>query len=156
MNSHDDDALISRALGQRGRSYAPYSRFTVGAALLCDDGSVVEGCNVENASYGLCICAERTAATSAVAQGKQRFTRIAIATGSSPPAAPCGACRQFLVEFLRPGEDMDVILANDKGEKTTTTLRTLLPGVFDAAQLQSGQLASDQPSSGQPKSGQNP
>lgn len=148
MTHIDDDELISRALAQRGRSYAPYSRFTVGAALLCADGSVVEGCNVENASYGLCICAERTAASSAVAQGKRRFTRIAIATGSSPPAAPCGMCRQFLVEFLAAGEDTAVILANDKGEKTTTTLRTLLPGVFDAAQLASGQLASGQLASG--------
>ena len=143
MTSLDDDALISRALSMRARAYAPYSRFTVGCALLCEDGTVVEGCNVENASYGLCICAERTAAVAAVAAGKRRFTRVAIATGSSPPAAPCGACRQFLVEFLDADKDMDVLLANDRGEKTVTTLRTLFPGVFDKAQLQSGQATND-------------
>ncbi|MDP2344704.1 MAG: cytidine deaminase [Deltaproteobacteria bacterium] len=135
----DDDTLISRALAMRARAYAPYSRFTVGCALLCEDGDVVEGCNVENASYGLCICAERTAVVAAVAAGKRRFTRVAVATGSSPPAAPCGMCRQFLVEFLDADKDMDVLLVNDRGEKTATTLRAIFPGVFDKAQLMSGQ-----------------
>jgi cytidine deaminase len=106
---------------------------------LCEDGSVVEGCNVENASYGLCICAERTAAVAAVAAGKQRFTKVAVATGSSPPAAPCGMCRQFLVEFLDVDKDMGVLLVNDRGDKTVTTLRAIFPGVFDKTQLQSGQ-----------------
>ncbi len=139
MLSPDDDKLIARALSMRTRAYAPYSRFTVGCALLCDDGEIVEGCNVENASYGLCICAERTAVVAAVAGGRQRFTRIAVATGSSPPAAPCGMCRQFLAEFLDADKDLVVLLANDAGEKVETTLRTLFPGVFDKAQLASGQ-----------------
>lgn len=139
VNTPDKDALISRALAMRARAYAPYSRFTVGCALLCADGDVVEGCNVENASYGLCICAERTAIVAAVAQGKTRFTHVAVATGSSPPAAPCGMCRQFLVEFLEVDKDMVVLLANDRGETTETTLRTIFPGVFDRAQLLSGQ-----------------
>ena len=134
----DDDELVARALAQRSRAYAPYSRFTVGAALLCADGSVVEGCNVENASYGLCICAERTAVAAAVAQGKTKFTRIAIATGSTPPAAPCGMCRQVLAEFSGDA-DVVIVLANDHGQRTTTTLSALFPGVFDHAQLLSGQ-----------------
>ena len=138
MPAPDDDALIALALAQRARAYAPYSRFTVGAALLCTDGEVVLGCNVENASYGLCICAERTAVSSAVSQGKTRFTRIAVATGSSPPAAPCGMCRQVLAEFAGDDE-MTIILCNDRGERTTTSLKEIFPGTFNQAQLQSGQ-----------------
>ena len=102
------------------------------------DGDVVDGCNVENASYGLCICAERTAVSAAVSMGKQKFTRIAIATGSSPPAAPCGMCRQVLAEFAGDDE-MVIILVNDKGERSTTTLQEIFPGTFNQAQLASGQ-----------------
>ncbi len=132
--------LIPRALAARARAYAPYSHFHVGASLRCADGTVVDGCNVENASYGLCICAERTAVAAAVAGGHRRFTAIAIATAASPPAAPCGMCRQVLAEFLAGADDdLAIALVNDRGERHDTTLRTLFPGIFDLAQLQSGQ-----------------
>jgi cytidine deaminase len=134
------DALASRALAARQRAYAPYSRFLVGAALLCEDGVVVDGCNVENASYGLCICAERTAVAAAVAGGHRRFRAIAIATASTPPASPCGMCRQVLAEFTPADGDIEILLVNDAGARVRTTLRALFPGIFDMAQLQSGQL----------------
>ena len=134
--------LIPRALAARARAYAPYSRFHVGASLRCADGTVVDGCNVENASYGLCICAERTAVAAAVAAGHRHFTAIAIATASSPPAAPCGMCRQVLAEFLTgPDDDLPIALVNDRGERHDTTLRVLFPGIFDLSQLQSGQAS---------------
>jgi cytidine deaminase len=133
------DALAARSLVARQQAYAPYSRFLVGAALLCADGTVVDGCNVENASYGLCICAERTAVAAAVAGGRRRFRAVAIATASTPPATPCGMCRQVLAEFTPAGEDLTIVLVNDRGARTTTSLRALFPGVFDLAQLQSGQ-----------------
>lgn len=137
-----DRDLANRALDARKRAYAPYSNFLVGAALLCDDGTVVEGCNVENASYGLCICAERTAVAAAVASGKRHFTRIAIATAASPPAPPCGMCRQVLAEFLDGAEDdLHITLLNDRGEQIVTTLRAIFPGIFDTKQLESGQTA---------------
>lgn len=140
--AHED--LVQRALAARHRAYAPYSRFLVGASLRCADGTIVDGCNVENASYGLCICAERTAVAAAVAAGHQRFTAIAIATAASPPAAPCGMCRQVLAEFLGgPGDDLPIVLVNDKGERQDTTLRALFPGIFDLTQLQSGQSGGD-------------
>jgi cytidine deaminase len=140
-----DDALLDslerRALAARQRAYAPYSRFLVGAALLCDDGVVVDGCNVENASYGLCICAERTAVAAAVVGGRRRFRAIAIATAATPPATPCGMCRQVLAEFTPPDDDLDILLINDAGARVRTTLRALFPGVFDGAQLRTGQTA---------------
>ncbi len=138
MSAHHD--LVARALDARRRAYAPYSSFLVGAALRADDGSIIDGCNVENASYGLCICAERTAVASAVASGHRHFTAIAIATASSPPAAPCGMCRQVLAEFLSgPSDDLDIVLVNDRGQREVTTLRTIFPGIFDTSQLRSGQ-----------------
>ena len=137
-----DRDLATRALAARQRAYAPYSNFLVGAALLCDDGTVVEGCNVENASYGLCICAERTAVAAAVASGKRHFKRITIATAASPPAPPCGMCRQVLAEFLDGADDdLHITLLNDRGEQTVTTLRAIFPGIFDMKQLESGQTA---------------
>ncbi len=138
MSAHHD--LVVRALDARKRAYAPYSSFLVGAALRADDGTIIDGCNVENASYGLCICAERTAVVSAVVAGHRHFTAIAIATASSPPAAPCGMCRQFLAEFLAGAQDdIDVVLVNDQGERHDTTLRAIFPGIFDTSQLRSGQ-----------------
>ncbi len=143
-----DRDLANRALAARLRAYAPYSNFFVGAALLCDDGTIVEGCNVENASYGLCCCAERTAVGSAVAAGKRHFTRIAIATAASPPAPPCGMCRQVLAEFLTDAnDDLHITLLNDRGEQIVTTLRGIFPGIFDTKQLASGQIA---PAKGSP------
>ncbi|MCC7071787.1 MAG: cytidine deaminase [Deltaproteobacteria bacterium] len=134
----DEDALVAIALRARERAYAPYSRFLVGAALRCGDGSVIEGCNVENASYGLCVCAERNAVGSAVAAGRRDFDAIVIATSSEPPSPPCGMCRQVLAEHAA---DLAIVLVNTKGDRVRTTLKKLFPGTFTSAQLRSGQRA---------------
>ncbi len=107
-------------------AHAPYSHFPVGAALLCEDGTIVSGCNVENSSYSLGCCAERTAVFTAVAQGKTRFQAIAI-VGGPQLTPPCGACRQVLVEF---GLDLVVLLGNEEGEVKETDLARLLPEPF--------------------------
>ncbi len=119
--------LIESALQVRNRAYAPYSQFRVGAAVLTDDGSVFTGCNVENASYGLCLCAERAAICSAVAAGHQEFKIIVVA--ATPLASPCGACRQFLFEF---GDQIEVVSVDaDQPHDTKTWLsRDLLPDGF--------------------------
>lgn len=111
------------------RAYAPYSSFRVGAALLLEDGSIVTGVNVENRSYGLTNCAERSAIFTAVSAGKTRFTAIAIATPDSDyPVSPCGACRQVLSEFLPP--DTPIVFGPDQGNLVHTTMAELFP--FDA------------------------
>jgi cytidine deaminase len=118
--------LIAAAIDVRSRAYAPYSLFQVGAALLCGDGSIVTGCNVENASLGLTLCAERVAVSKAVADGKKQFVGMAIA--ASPLATPCGSCRQFMAEF----EPRLEIIAVDAqtGEAKTWRLDDLLPERF--------------------------
>jgi len=104
MKPDREKQLIESAIQARGNAYAPYSEFAVGAALLTISGEIFTGCNVENASYGLAICAERGAICSAVSAGQREYQAIAIA--AAPLASPCGACRQFIVEF---GKDIDVI-----------------------------------------------
>ncbi len=118
--------LVQRARAVMANAYAPYSRFHVGAAIEADDGSVHIGCNVENASYGLTICAERMAVGAAVAAGKRKLVRVAVASAVEPPATPCGACRQLLAEF---GLDLEIIAAGPKSERRWT-LRELLPEAF--------------------------
>jgi cytidine deaminase len=115
--------LIEAAIEARLAAYAPYSNFQVGAALLCDDGTTVTGCNVENLSYGLTICAERNAIFAAVAAGQQRFAAIAVAADSDKAISPCGACRQVMCEF----GDFPVILTNLQGEVIESTVGELLP-----------------------------
>ena len=120
--------LKELAVSMLDRAYVPYSRFPVGAALECEDGSVYTGCNVENASYGLCICAERTAAVKAVSDGKRGFKKIVIAGNSEDFCWPCGACRQFLAEFS--SGKMEVVCLNKNREACYTTLQELLPHSF--------------------------
>ncbi|HVD16148.1 MAG TPA: cytidine deaminase [Actinomycetota bacterium] len=127
--------LVAAARAARKLAYAPYSKFQVGAALLTQDGEVVTAANVENASYGLSICAERVAVTAAVAAGHRRFAAIAVVVSGTEPASPCGACRQVLYEFP-PGPDLQVICAGEQGDQVEiTTLGALLPGAFGPARL---------------------
>jgi len=126
----DHESLIAKAMEARKKSYAPYSCFAVGAALLAKSGHIYTGCNVENASYGLSICAERVAVFKAVSEGERDFEAIAIVTEKG--VAPCGACRQVLMEF---GEDTQVIVANGAGEYRVFTLQELLPEAFTPKHL---------------------
>jgi cytidine deaminase len=120
------DTLYREAAKAAEKAYAPYSKFRVGAALLCEDGSIVTGANVENRSYGLTVCAERNAIFTGVGQGKRAFTALAIATPDSvEPVGPCGACRQVLSEFMPP--DAPVRFAGSGTKKIDTTLGELLP-----------------------------
>jgi cytidine deaminase len=123
--------LVRRAREVQRHAYCPYSKFRVGAALEADDGRVFVGTNVESASYGLTICAERMALGAAVAGGAQALRRIVVVTDVEPPASPCGACRQLLAEF---GLDLEVIAAGPTSERRWT-LRQLLPDAFAKATL---------------------
>ena len=122
-----EDELLQLALEAREFAYAPYSHFAVGAAVLCADGSIYTGCNVENASYGMTNCAERTAVFKAVSEGHREFKAIAIVADTAEPCPPCGACRQIISEFHIPY----VIMGNVKGEKITITEEEVLPFAFD-------------------------
>jgi cytidine deaminase len=125
------DSLVSAARAVQQQAYAPYSGYRVGAAVEADTGAVFAGCNVENASYGLTICAERAAVAAAVSAGVRRIRRAGGVTDSDPPAAPCGACRQVLSEF---GADMTVE-AVGPARTSRWSLRDLLPAAFGPEQL---------------------
>lgn len=129
----DKQQLLQLAIDARYNAYTPYSKFNVGAALLTEDGEVFLGCNIENASYGLSNCAERTAIFKAVSEGKRKFTALAISGDTAGPIAPCGACRQVIAEFCAP--TMSVYLTNLKGDVTETTVGALLPGAFSPEDL---------------------
>lgn len=120
-------ALGRAAVAARRRAYAPYSSFRVGAAVLAG-GRVHPGCNVENASYGLTVCAERTAVAGAVVAGASRIEAVAVASGTVPPTPPCGMCLQTLAEFAGP--ELPVLLLGAKGSREETTLGALLPRAF--------------------------
>lgn len=130
MKKWSREYLVEQALEARERAYAPYSGYKVGAALLGRSGKIYTGCNVENAVYPLCICAERTAVVKAVSEGEQEF--VAIAVASENGGSPCGACRQVLREF---GEKTEVLIADDKGNYRETKVGELLPDSFSAKDL---------------------
>ncbi|MFB6350578.1 MAG: cytidine deaminase, partial [Bradymonadaceae bacterium] len=128
MAEHDDrqtvpdeawDQLYERAREVKQQAWVPYSGFPVGAALLCESGEIVTGCNVENASIGATVCAERTALGAAVSRGERSFRALCVVTDAEPPAAPCGICRQTLSEFC---EELPILLANEAGDREETTL----------------------------------
>lgn len=126
MNQEQIKMLISAATEVRTKAHAPYSGYAVGAAVLTSDGRIFTGCNVENASYGLGVCAERNAIAAAVAAGCDEFAGLAVVTASAPPAAPCGACRQVMAEF----GNFPVVLAGLDGDELVTTVLDLLPDAF--------------------------
>lgn len=134
-NLHKIDArrLVRAAQEARRRAYAPYSKFRVGAALQTESGRIYTGCNVENASFGLSLCAERNALARAVADGQRKVVAIAIYAGTVQPISPCGACRQVLAEF---NPKMKVIMAGRRGTFLSVGLESLLPSSFGAKQLE--------------------
>ncbi len=130
----DLEALAEAARKAAASSYSPYSKYPVGAAILASDGSVWTGCNVENASYGLSMCAERTALFKAVSEGRRSFRAIAVAGGTvSAPAVPCGACRQALAEFCQPATPVAVVPL-DGGPPVVRSLGDYLPFSFEFPQ----------------------
>lgn len=124
--------LVAAAKTAKGYSYSPYSRFRVGAALLTSRGKIYTGCNVENSSYGLTICAERTAIFKAVSEGEKEFFAIAVVSDSKDSTPPCGACRQVLMELAR---NIDFVMADRKGNPRIMKLTALLPYPFDQDKL---------------------
>ena len=128
LPSEQRDRLVEAARAARARAHCPYSGFSVGAALLSAGGEVVTGANVENASFGLTICAERAALVRAVAEGSREFVAIAVATGAEAPVMPCGACRQVLAEFA---PDLAVLAVGEGDQVAEASLAELLPGRFE-------------------------
>ena len=128
------DELVAAAIEARERAHAPYSRFRVGAALWMEDGSIVAGCNVENRSLPLSICAERTALARAVAKGLDDPRAVVVVTDTDPPSTPCGMCREFLRELADEGTP--VLCVNPRGERREFTLGELLPHSFELPPLE--------------------
>jgi cytidine deaminase len=128
----DADRLVTAARQARERAVAPYSNFRVGAAIETADGTIITGCNIENASYGLTICAERVAMFKALSDGHRRFTRMAVVADTAAPTSPCGACRQVLWEF---GHDLEIVLANLTEVTGRHQMADLLPLAFDGRLL---------------------
>ena len=119
--------LVKEAEKARKRAYTPYSKFKVGAAVLSVDGKIFTGCNIENASFGLAVCAERVAIFKAISEGSAKFEAIAVIGDTDKPCSPCGACRQVISEF---GEDIPLIMANLKGDLKIKKIKELLPEAF--------------------------
>jgi len=130
MDPKTAQELVNQAIEAREKAYAPYSKFKVGAAILTKNGTVFLGCNIENASYGATICAERAAVANMVSSGHTDPVAIAICYNETEFALPCGICRQVLSEFADQNEDLIVLMAKTDGTYQETTLSTLLPGAF--------------------------
>ena len=126
MIKQDVQQLIECAIEARQQSYSPYSNFAVGAALLCEDGTIYKGGNIENASYGLTNCAERTAIFKAISEGHRKFKALAVVADTEGPCSPCGACRQVMKEFKIP----TIIMANLMGHMEIVSIEDLLPFSF--------------------------
>ncbi|PEL91744.1 cytidine deaminase [Bacillus wiedmannii] len=129
----DKKKYIEEANKMLAKAYIPYSKFPVGAALVTKEGKIYTGCNIENASYGLCNCAERTAIFKAVSEGERDFRYLVITGETDGPISPCGACRQVIAEFCEP--KMPVLLTNVKGDEKEVTVEQLLPGAFSIEDL---------------------
>lgn len=127
------DQLLNEAKEAREKAYVPYSKFQVGAALLAKDGKVYQGCNIENAAYSMCNCAERTAIFKAVSEGVREFQAIAVVADTEGPVSPCGACRQVMSELLQP--ETKVYLTNLNNNTSEWTVADLLPGAFSPEDL---------------------
>jgi len=127
------EQLMEEAKKARDKAYVPYSKFGVGAALLTTDGKVYHGCNIENAAYSMCNCAERTALFKAYSEGDRDFQMMAVVADTDRPCSPCGACRQVISELCP--SDMKVILTNLKGDVKELTVAELLPGAFSPEDL---------------------
>jgi len=130
-----DPALEAHACDAQRRAYAPYSKFQVGAAVRMVGGEIFDGINVENASYGLSVCAERIAVFAAVNAGARQLAAVAVCTEASPPASPCGACRQVLLEFAPDPAAVTVTAVNPRGERRSWTLAALIPDGFSGKEL---------------------
>ncbi|HEX3876279.1 MAG TPA: cytidine deaminase [Bryobacteraceae bacterium] len=124
------DRLLEAALGAREHAHAPFSKFRVGAAVEDDSGRIHTGCNVENATYGLTLCAERVAIFKAISEGARKFRRVAVAADTDNLTPPCGACRQILWEFCG---DVEIALVNPRGKVETYRMSALFPNPFDAS-----------------------
>lgn len=127
------EKLIEEAKIAREKAYVPYSKFKVGAAILTEDGKIYHGCNIENAAYSMCNCAERTAIFKAYSEGDKKFTAMAVVADTDRPCSPCGACRQVIAELCP--QDMKVFLTNLKGDIQEISIEGLLPGAFSPEDL---------------------
>ncbi len=129
-----EERLVKAAREAREMAYVPYSGFRVGAAVLAESGRIYTGCNIENASYGATICAERTAFVKAISEGERKFLRVAVCGSTQEPTSPCGICRQFMAEF---GLDIPITMAGEGDLRKTMTLRELLPLAFTSEDMSS-------------------
>ena len=145
MSDESLQELIETAKTARLRSIAPFSNFLVGAAVKTEDGKVYIGCNVESASYGLTVCAERVAIWKALSEGERKFTELAIVADTETLTPPCGTCRQIIWEFAK---NATIVLANLQGETQVVSIRELLPRAFDARFLSAAKAAKDAKESG--------
>ncbi|MFW5999536.1 MAG: cytidine deaminase [Halanaerobiaceae bacterium] len=134
VNARTLRTMKKRAREAKGRAYVPYSNFPLGAALLTAENNIYMGCNIENSSYGLSVCAERTAVFNAVAAGENHFKALLLVTETEEPVFPCGACRQVLAEFDPEGK-MEIIICTDKGKETKISAEKLLPSAFNKGDL---------------------